>query len=338
MQKKSAGARILEILLYTLPSLLLYHTGIGIMVFLIPLQIVATRRGIHGYLACAGAFLAVILGMRLYPWVASLGATPPDMLVLMELVTVVLLLLGLAAVNIPLRRRPRTLMLLLGTTVVAGIAAIPAAVLLSRSAAFQQSMDGLFAEVSRMLGSVFAASEDAVAGSLLSTLLEPSRLRQLSEAVVARSLLLDYFALLAFSWWAGQAAAARTGALFGVQPRFRFAEWKLQGFWLWPLIAAGALVLADLFFGLSFWAFGAWNAGLVVLFMFGLQGMAILRFIFEKHGIPRFLWLLLVAGVVLLAASPSAGLFVIIALPVFGVSENWIRYRVPRGPAPSEER
>jgi hypothetical protein len=337
MQQKSAGARILEVLLYTLPSLLLYHTGIGIALFLIPLQIVATRRGIRGYLACAGAFLAVILGMRLYPWIASRGTTPPDLLVYMELATVVLLLLGLAGANMPLHRRPRTLLLLLGTSAIVGLAAIPAAVLLSRSAAFQQSMQGLFTEISGMLGSVFATS-DAVTGSLLSTLLEPSRLRQLSEAVLARSLMLDYFALLAFSWWAGQAAAARTASLFGVPPRFRFAEWRLQGYWLWPLIATGALVLADLFFGISFWAFGAWNAGLVVLFLFGLQGMAILRFLFEKHGIPRFLWLLLVAGVVMLAASPRVGLFVIVALPVFGVSENWIRYRVPRDSAPSEER
>jgi hypothetical protein len=337
MQQKSAGARILEVLLYTLPSLILYHTGIGIALFLIPLQIVASRRGIRGYLACAGAFLAVILGMRFYPWVASRGTTPPDLLVYMELATVVLLLLGLAGANMPLRRRPRTLMLLLGISVVAGLAAIPAAVLLSRSAAFQQSMQGLFAEISGMLGTVFATS-DTVTGSLLSTLLEPSRLRQLSEAVLARSLLLDYFALLAFSWWAGQAASARTASVFGVPPRFRFAEWRLEGFWLWPLIASGALVLADLFFGISFWAFGAWNAGLVVLFLFGLQGMAILRFLFEKHGIPRFLWLLLVAGVVMLAASPRVGLFVIVALPVFGVSETWIRYRVPRDPAPSEER
>jgi asparagine N-glycosylation enzyme membrane subunit Stt3 len=77
--------------------------------------------------------------------------------------------------------------------------------------------------------------------------------------------------------------------------------------------------------------------GLVLLFLYGLQGMAILRFLFEKHGIPRILWLLLVAGLAVLAASPRAGRVVILAVPLFGVSENWIRYRVPRSAAPTEE-
>jgi hypothetical protein len=93
----------------------------------------------------------------------------------------------------------------------------------------------------------------------------------------------------------------------------------------------------DLFFGISFWAYIAWNVGLVVLFVYGLQGLAIIRFLFEKHGVPRFLWLLLIVGLALLAASPRAGIFVILAVPVFGVSENWVRYRIPRDAEPTEQ-
>jgi hypothetical protein len=197
-------------------------------------------------------------------------------------------------------------------------------------------MTGLFVEVSKALSAVFTPA-DAVAGSLLAPLLEPVKLRQISEAYLLRSLVADYLVLLTFSWWAGQAAASRTAALFGARPRFHFAFFRLEGAWLWPLIAAGALVLADLFFGISFWAYVAWNAGLVILFLYGLQGMAILRFLFEKHGIPRLFWLLLLVVIAVLAASPRAGLFVMIAIPAFGVSENWIRYRVPREAAPTEK-
>jgi hypothetical protein len=31
------------------------------------------------------------------------------------------------------------------------------------------------------------------------------------------------------------------------------------------------------------------------------------------------------------------GLFIILAVPLFGISENWIRYRIPREPAPKSE-
>ncbi len=75
----------------------------------------------------------------------------------------------------------------------------------------------------------------------------------------------------------------------------------------------------------------------MLLFLYGLQGLAIIRFIFEKHGVPRFLWLLVIVGLAMLSASPRAGPFVILAVPAFGVSENWIRYRVPRDAEPTEE-
>ncbi|MBE3129744.1 MAG: hypothetical protein IMZ54_03370, partial [Acidobacteria bacterium] len=61
------------------------------------------------------------------------------------------------------------------------------------------------------------------------------------------------------------------------------------------------------------------------------------RFLFEKHRLPRLLWFLLVVGLLVLAASPRANLFVVVAVPVFGISENWIRYRV-RETAGADER
>jgi hypothetical protein len=335
MYRKPTGGRWLEMLLFTLSSLFLYHTGVGIALFMVPLQVVASRRGIRGLLRVAGLFMAVFLGIRLFPLLRNPSALP-DILEYVETGIVVLLLLGLIVVNMPLRGRPRTLAILAAAAAAVGAAAVPCGLLLSQNAAFQQSVAGLFVDISKTLSAIFAPA-DAVAGSMLAPLLQPEKLRKIAEAYLLRSIVADYLMLLAFSWWAGQAAASRTAAMYGMQPKFHFAHFRLEGGWLWPLIGAGALVLADLAFGLSFWAYAAWNIALGVLFIYGLQGLAILRFLFEKHGLPRLLWLLLIAAIVVLAASPRAGLFVMIALPVFGVSENWIRYRVPRGAAPAEK-
>ena len=342
---------MLEVFLFTLSSLVLYHIGVGIGVFLIPLQVVASRRGMSSLLSACGGFLLVFLALRFLPFLG--GALRPDILTVLEIVFVVFLLLGLLVVNFPLGTR--ALYRLLGSTAVVGLAAIPAGIWLSRSVQFQDTMGALFTEVSRMLTTLFTGKEGS-SDPALSALLSPAALHRISDAYVSRSVLASYFLLLTFSWWAGQASASR--AVDAGQRRFHFANFRLESLWLWPLIAACALILVDLFFtvggfrrtvgagsrtaaqgGWTPWlAYAAWNAGLVLLVLYGMQGLAILRFLFEKHGLPRLLWVLLLAGLAAAAASPRAGLFVLLALPAFGISESWIRYRVTPRQKPNESQ
>jgi hypothetical protein len=344
MYRRSSSGQLLEILLFTLSSLLLYHTGVGFVLFLVPLQIVASRRGFASLALAEGVFLAVFLGIRFWPTLAETPHAMPDVLTSMEMGVAAVCLIGMLVVNLPLRRRPRNLLMLLAATAVAGAAAVPAALLLAGTPAFQQAMSQLFTQVSRMMTEVLPPAGDSGSNAFFSQMLQPDRLRRMTEATLLRSLAADYLVLLSFAWWAGQAAARRAPA-YGARSGFRLSAFRLEAGWLWPLIASGALVLADLFFGDSpsfafFRAVGgpyvAWNVGLVLLFLFGLQGMAIVMFLFEKYHVPRVLWLLLVAGLFVLAASPGAGLFIVLLVPVLGISENWIRYRIPPEAAPTE--
>jgi uncharacterized protein YybS (DUF2232 family) len=336
MHQRPSSSHVFEILLFTLSSLLLYHTGIGLVLFLVPLQIVASRRGIRGLALAASAFFAVFLLIRFWPAVFSSDHALPDILGAIEIGFAGVLLLGMFVMNLPLRRRPRTVVMLLAATALAGLASLPAALLLSGTPEFQRSVDLMFAEISKSLSAVFAPAADTGAAAVFSQMLQPAQLRRLSEAYLLRSLLADCAIMLAFSWWAGQAMAGRARVAAGLEPRFRLSRFRLETAWVWPLIVAGGFVLADLFFGIGAWAYVAWNVGLVLLFLFGLQGMAIIRFLFEKYGLPRLLWVLLVAGLVILAVSPGVGLFIVLVIPVFGISENWIRYRIPREAAPTE--
>lgn len=344
MYQRSSGSQLFEILLFTLSSLLLYHTGVGFVLFLVPLQIVASRRGIRALLLAEGVFLAVFLAIRFWPAVATPEHALPDVMGSIEIGIAAVCLLGMIVVNLPLKRRPRTVWLLLAATGAAGVAAVPAALLLAGTPAFHLAMDQLFGEVSKMLTGVFAPAADSGAAAFFAQMLRPDRLRQMTEATLLRSVAADYLVLLSFSWWAGQSAARRSTA-FRAPGGFRFSAFRLESGWLWPLIASGALVLADLFFGssASFAFFGAvggpyaaWNVGLVILFLFGLQGMAIVMFLFEKYRLPRVLWFLLIVGLGVLAASPGAGLFIVLLVPILGISENWIRYRIPREAEPAE--
>ncbi len=345
MLQRSAGGRFLEVFLFTLSSLVLYHIGIGVGVFLIPLQVVASRRGENTLLAACGLFLLVFLALRFLPFLG--GQLQPDVLTIVEIIFVLSLLLGLLACEPPLRAGQRTLFRLLGVTAVAGLAAIPLAVWLARNAQFQAAMGTAFTEVSRMLTSLFTGEAETTADPALAAILlpRPPFKRCRVHIFPGASWHSISPALIFLVGGTDLSVACGVGQRRG---GFDFADFRLEGFWLWPLIAAWALILLDLFLhaqgfgraasgtsqgmtadsGSPFWIYCAWNVGLVVLILYGLQGLSILRFLFEKHGLPRLLWLILLVGLIALAASPKAGLLVIVALPAFGVSENWIRYRI----------
>jgi hypothetical protein len=337
MDQRRRGGYWLEILLFAISAVLLYRTRVGVFLFLVPLQIVASRRGIGAYLAATGLFLAVSAGIETAPFILP-GGSQPSILLAVEAIVVGLFLCGLLAVNAGIRFLPRTAHRLVVATALAGAASVPLILWLSGNSAFQTAMTDQFTALAQAINAMTPPS-DAVASSLLSSLLEPDRLRAAAEMILLRSLAGSYLVLLAFSWWAGQAIAARTVALFGTPPRFRLAEYRLESWWLWPLIGAAALVLADLFVGLGAWSYAAWNAALIVLFLFGLQGMAILRFLFEKYRLPRLIWPLaiVVGGSLLFRGAPAAAGIVLLIVPAFGVSENWIRYRIPRSPEPTGE-
>jgi hypothetical protein len=324
--------------MFTLSSLVLYligsKAGIGFVLFLVPLQTVASRRGEGGLLAACGLFLLVFLALRLLPFLG--GKTQPAILTIVETIFVAFMLLSLVVVNLPVLARVRSLYRLLGMTLIAGCAAVPLTAWLAGNAQFKEALQSLFSYVSKTAITMFSGGQEtAGSASAVARFFSPEAIRRVLEMVLPRSALVLYFGLLSFSWWAGQASAFRS--LWPAQARFHFASFRLESSWLWVLIGALALILADLFFGASLppgsWIaagaqYAAWNVGLVVVFLYGVQGLAIVRFLFEKKGLPRLLWLMLLVVLGSLTASTQVGLFVVLALAIFGVSENWIRLRV----------
>jgi hypothetical protein len=341
MMRSKMGGRVLEALLFAVSSLVLYSFGVGRVLFLVPLQVLATRRGPSG-LAAAGAVavsaLAVIRFVGLLPAPFEEGAV---LTAGAEVAGYLLLVAGLAVVNVRLGRM-RALLRLFAAAAVVCLAGTPLVAALAASPAVVQLVDGIFVDTSRMLQSIFATG-DSVTGAVIETLIEPATLKVMVREYLLHSFVLAVFAFLAFSWWAGSAAGSRTpvaapSAALAPAQRWRFAAFRLESWWLWPLIVSLALVAADLL-GLAgrlpaSWtasatgvSYAAWNAVLVVLFLFGLQGLAILRFWLEKRGVARFVWPLAVAVVLAALATPRLNAVVAVALPLFGASENWVRYR-----------
>ena len=323
MLQRSARGRFLEIFLFTLSSLVLYHVGnqvgIGVVVFLVPLQVVASRRGAPSLLAACGLFLLVFLALRLLPFLG--GALQPDIMTIVETIFVLSLLLGLLIVNLPPLAGWRALFRLLGATAVAGLGAIPCAIWLSRSAQFQTTGDTLHGGVAddrfpalrqagnagpRAFRASFPRSPSLDVGDRPVTepacpLLRPAFLLLVGRAGIRGALDVAGPAEVSF-------LRVSTGRLLAV------AVDRRSGARLADLVLGSRSIGGE---SASTWQYAAWNIGFVLLILYGLQGLAILRFLFEKHGLPRLLWLILVITLAILAASPRSGAFVMVLLPGF---------------------
>jgi hypothetical protein len=310
-------------------SALLYHLGIGLPAFLIPLQVVRVRKGARHFLLAAAVAFAAIAGVRLAMTAGQAGGAGSPALVL-ELSVVLAMLAGLAWIQLPeLLGRPALLpggrvARLLVAAAAAGLASVPLFSYLGRSQAFAAGLGRLFDAAAALLNRLLdpAGTEAALRGEELAAM---------TRAVFLRSFLLDYLLVLTFCWWVGTVLGARSlGRRPGITPlaRFRLAEPLI-----WPLILGLALVLLDLVAPLGPLELAGWNLLLVMLFFYGLAGLGILRFLLDRLGAPRGLrvvaWLALAA--LALAPGVNAGLAVLIS--GLGVSETWINYRRERSKA-----
>jgi len=339
MWQRSARGPYLETLLFTLSSLVLFLTGIGLGFFLVPLQALASRRGFGWLAAAAGLFLAVIALVPPLspagPAAQALPSVPRSIVLAFGAVSVA----GVLLVNLPLRRPPRALVRLVGATALVG--AVAGVLELVQAPVFGRMVSSLGSYISQVFSAVMVApGTDSATAGLLTQQGAAATLRAMVDATLPRCLVAGYLVELTFSWWLGQLLGRRR-TVYGEAPTgFRLSSFRLESWWLWPLIAAGAAVLADLFLGLSenglsLLAYAGWNVGLGVLFVFGLQGMAIVMFLFEKYQVPRILWFLLLAGLAVVVAQ-GRGVFFVLIIPVLGIAENWIRLRIPRRAAPTE--
>ena len=304
-------------------SALLYHLGIGLPAFLIPLQVVRVRRGTRHFLVASAAAFVAIAGVRLALATGELAGAGTPALVL-ELSVVLGMLAGLAWIQLPeLLGRPPLLpggrvVRLLTATAAAGLVAVPLLSYLGRSQAFTAGLGRLFDAAAALLNRLVdpAGAEVAFRGEQLAAM---------TREVFLRSFLLDYFLVLTFCWWVGSVLGARSlGRRPGITPlaRFRPAEALI-----WPLIAGLALVLLNLVLPLGPLELAGWNLLLVMLFIYGLAGLGILRFLLDRLGAPRSMRLAawLVLGVLAFAPGVNAALAALIS--GLGVSETWINYR-----------
>jgi hypothetical protein len=332
---RDARAGVLaEAALFAFASVLLAQMGLGVLIFLAPLQVLYMRRGGKVQAAAGTAVVVAIGAIRVIGAASRHTLDQTAGLLVVELAAVASLMLGLIVVNtlgthpLPvLGRRLRAVPRLIAATLLAAAIYVPLAAALQARPGLGESVTGIFRTTAETIASVFAQGSKGVqAEGSVDVQALAARMYTLAMDVFPRSVMLYYFAILAFSWWAGARSATR---VLGLRP-YRLVTFALADAYVWPLIASLALVAADVAFGIGPVGYVAWNAGLIMLFLYALQGLGVVHFAFQRYNVGRALRLLVYVVLAVLFVSPRANLVVVIGLPALGVSEIWLRYRTRR--------
>jgi hypothetical protein len=330
---------VIEILVFAAVSTLLYRLGMGPLLFLIPLQVLYIRRGkkSFGWAAVVSLVSIIVIGLLLTRrWTSgdALAAATASSLqtpsLVFELTVVVLMIGGLALIQLPemnpalrLPRYPRATRLVLAT-VIAGALSVPAVLYLTGNEAFSAIIREFFSTLVQSTNSAISNSRPETLPVAVQPIQTESLLRFISM-VLRRTYLFYYFLILTFSWWMGTIIGARS---MGNHPGLtRIADFKLPDRYVWPLIASLALVVMNLLIPSQPLEILSWNALLILVFLYGVSGLGIIRFLLRKRNVrPGVRWLLIMA-IVFLAMTPRIGIVVFILVPGLGVSEVWLKYR-----------
>ena len=295
---------------------------IGPLFCLVPLQALLVRRGVTAFGYGAALFGIAAVSFRLLTGWAGVPEQVAAGLMRGEAVVLILLIGGLYAVASPRFGRYRVLYRLLGATAAAGVITGPliGGFLQNASAAAESFLMSWAQTTSASLGEELG--DDALTGA-----------RAMADAFraatpgVLRVYLVCYFGFLTFQWWVGTAIGARSARL--PSPLRPVTQFRAPDQLVWMLVASLAVVVLDLAgaldrTGLEPLAAVAWNAGLVAAFVFGMQGVAVVRAFgawYRRTGAATGLLILLVA------VGLFAETWLLLIIPAFGASEIWIPYR-----------
>jgi hypothetical protein len=322
----------IEIGVFTAVSLGLLLLAPGVFLFLIPLQVLAVRRGASafGYAVLLLALLAAVVELAGSGMRAELAAAE-GYLHRIQLFLSVLLLGGLWLVNEPRVLPYRRLLRIIIATGAAGMVAVPFIGALLSDPEFGPTMRTYIADqpLLRMSLSPSAALETAQPNTATVDLFANT----IGE-VLLRGILFLYLVYLVTAWWLGSVWGARTVGMRS--PIGRLVAFRLEPWCIWALLLSGAVVLGDaLLEDIGLLSYAGWNVFSVFLFLFALQGIGVLQWLYRRYNVPGPMRVMIGVALVFMLFRPVLTFVPVFGLPLLGISETWIDFKRP---APGDQQ
>lgn len=326
------GKKGLKYLFLVFLALLLPQTAGLFLFFTVPLCLIYREWGLKGFLpaavlSAAGAVIRALLdGRNFQGWMESQGPADPGAYGIFLLMQMGLPLVVLGGVFLLLAgdlvKIPGVFRLLAAL----GIMGIYGAFLLPRF--FENEIfAGRMREILVFMGQNFSGTGEIQGGmndALMEGFFSDPRTFDIIKDTVLKTFLPVFELLILFLWRLAELIDAR---LRGAGPGLTLRNFRTPQALLWPVIFCWLLNLVDLIFPLGRLAWVFWNAGLALLVIYGIQGLGVAQSFLDRWKIRRGLQVLLLFVFLSLLARPVAGLVLMIAVPVLGISENWVKYR-----------
>lgn len=330
MSSSSVPNRVwIEIGIFAAVSLGLYLLTPGVFLFLIPLQMLAIRRGSSAFnlAALLLVMLAALVELAMAGWRSDLPAED-DYLRNIGLFLSALLLGGLWLVNQPRVLPYRSLLRILIATGAAGLIAVPFVGGLVSDPEFIPTMREYIARQPILRLGIAPTEASGVTGVPAITSEQIDLFIDTIGTVLLRGVLFLYLVYLMAAWWLGSLWGART---IGIRsPIGRLLTFRLEPWCIWALLLSGAAVLGDALGDLGVLGYVGWNLFSVFLLLFALQGIGVLQWLFRRYNVPGPMRIMIAVAMVFMLFRSVLTFIPVFGLPLLGLSETWVDFKRPR--------
>lgn len=305
-------------------SVVCSQVGFLILLFTVPLYTLYYRKGSKDLLISAGSVIFILLVLSVWKTRSVIDADLRGALVIIEMMIPVLLMLGMFFIIdiIPGISGLRRLYRLFIATAAMVLVFIPVFMILQQNEVFTEAVGS---QINAIAGVFFGEGADTYESEVVKTYLGEEGMLGYMKSFYMRAAAAMFFLILLIS--------ARTSEviLFRMQRRnaLSLMDFRVPENLLWPTLLAAVGMLVEIFelADLGFASPVIWNTGLILLFVYGLQGLGIIRSLMGKFKLPNGLRLMVEIFLILMLLMPGINYVVIIGLPVLGISETWINLR-----------
>jgi len=305
---------------FTAASILIFQISIVFFLFAVPLYIIFSRYGIV-YLSMSVFFVALVIVIQTI--IRASGIDDKDLRLFLILAELFYPLAILAGVLIVSWLNNKTLYLFLAATAGFALISFPVLFHYSGNTEIVNLLKDQIVSVSKMFRDS-VSNTDSFEATVLLKQMSPELIVDSTAKLVMRNYLFAYFIMLASTWYIADILISRTLK----RKSLRLVNFSVPDIMIWPLIVFLGGVFFDIFIGIPWLGYFLWNATFIIMFIYGLQGIGLVKFLLNKYKVSkrgRRFFAILVFAVLLM---PGINLVILLGVPVLGVSELWIKYRV----------
>lgn len=319
MERRAISREWVEVAIFTGAAFLVYQISILFFLVAVPLMVLGLKQGRDALLYGGSALLAVILVQVFFRTRGIEEEVLRRFFFMMEAAYPLSLILGVAVL---FWSRGRMLYRLFSATAVVLLLSVPIAGVYSGN---QEVMEFLQQQVKVVLDAFQQSlgANRADSSVMLFSAMDAESLYTLISEVFIRHYIFSYFLMLTACWALSYGIYRRS---IGKSP-YNLVNFTVPEIFLWPVIAAWFGVLLDVLVGIPYIGFLFWNYGMILLSIYAMQGIGIMKSLFQQHGVSKLLQVLVTVSAVLILLTPRLNLVLIVGVPLLGLSEYWIHYR-----------